>query len=299
MAEKNSNTLAFHLAEVKAGKRRFENSFQAIARMILENVNNIEKVVVNGKSTYDFKVFRAGQKHVIGMFDEINSFVSFVKDAAEGGSSSEMAFVLVGEPGNGKTFFGDTLCALYRHFVAQEGNRRYTFNFRHIDRLENYGKIRMIQSQTFEDPMILAMNLLPSKQENMVWLAKTAGFADDEVERFYASYRPLGACSDYILNDIECANGSLDEMLDFFEIVPSPLSESLGTIKGKYSAKDKIKSRRDMIGSNPSASPQPERPQQPVPVDLRAEPGPCGRRGHPFSDEIFKNMKDSCRSTSA
>ena len=44
------------------------------------------------------------------MYDEINSFVSFVKDAAEGGSSKEMAYVLVGEPGNGKTFFVDFLC---------------------------------------------------------------------------------------------------------------------------------------------------------------------------------------------
>jgi len=32
------------------------------------------------------------------MYDEINSFVSYVKDAAEGGSSKEMAYVLVGEP---------------------------------------------------------------------------------------------------------------------------------------------------------------------------------------------------------
>ncbi len=296
MAEKNANTLAFHLAEVKAEKRRFENSFQAVARMILENVSNIEKVVVNGKSTYDFKVFRMGSKHVIGMFDEINSFVSFVKDAAEGGSSSEMAFVLVGEPGNGKTFFVDTLCALYRHFVAQEGNRRYTFNFRHIDRLENYGKIRVIQSQTFEDPMILAMNLFPSKQENMEWLAKTAGFTDGEVEKFYASYRPLGACSDYILNDIRNAtNGSPGEMLDFFEIVPVPLSESLGTITGKYSAKDKITSSAvDLLGEESiQRLLHLSDPNNPYRFDLRR--GALARvagGGIHFSDEIFKNKKD-------
>lgn len=30
-------------------------------------------------------IFGLGRKHIIGMFDEINSFVSFVKDAAEGG----------------------------------------------------------------------------------------------------------------------------------------------------------------------------------------------------------------------
>ena len=62
--------------------------------------------MVNGKSTFDFRIFRESKKHIIGMYDEINSFVSFVKDASEGGSSKEMAFVLVGEPGNGKTFLG-------------------------------------------------------------------------------------------------------------------------------------------------------------------------------------------------
>ena len=102
------NSLVRHLEGVKEGSRCFENAFQGIARMILES--DIEKVVVNGKTTYDFSIFRTGKKHIIGMYDEINSFVSYVKDAAEGGSSKEMAYVLVGEPGNGKTFFIDYLC---------------------------------------------------------------------------------------------------------------------------------------------------------------------------------------------
>ena len=116
-----------HCMAVKKGERVFENAFQSVARLILES--NIDKVVVNAKTTYDFNIFRNGAKHVIGMYDEINSFVSFVKDAAEGGSSQEMAYVLVGEPGNGKTFFVDYLCAKYRNFLAQPENRRYTFRF--------------------------------------------------------------------------------------------------------------------------------------------------------------------------
>ena len=99
----NSNALHDHLTSVKEGRRCFENAFQSVSRMILES--DIQKVVVNGKTTYDFSIFRTGSKPVVGMYDEINSFVSYVKDAAEGGSSKEMAFVLVGEPGNGKTFF--------------------------------------------------------------------------------------------------------------------------------------------------------------------------------------------------
>ena len=67
-------TLNAHITQVKEGERNFENAFQSVARMILES--GFEKVTVNGKSTYDFKIFRNGKKHIVGMFDEINSFVS-------------------------------------------------------------------------------------------------------------------------------------------------------------------------------------------------------------------------------
>ena len=111
-----------HCTDVREGRRHFENAFQGVARMILEN--KIEKVVVNAKTTYDFNIFRNGSKHVIGMYDEVNSFVSYVKDAAENGSSKEMAFVLVGEPGNGKTFFVDFLCILSSHRCKQDVSDR-------------------------------------------------------------------------------------------------------------------------------------------------------------------------------
>ena len=121
MGSTNNSTLQHHLAAVKAGTRPFENAFCGVSRMILET--DIKKAVVNGKTTYDFSIFRTGKKHIIGMYDELNSFVSYVKDAAEGGSSKEMAYVLVGEPGNGKTFFVDFLCARYRSFLARPQNR--------------------------------------------------------------------------------------------------------------------------------------------------------------------------------
>ncbi len=116
----NKSTLDDHITRVISGERRFENVFQSISRMILADPAKIERVTVNGRSTYDFRVFRGRDKHIIGMFDEINSFVSFVKDASEGGSSGEMAFVLIGEPGNGKTFFVEFLCSKYRSFLAKE-----------------------------------------------------------------------------------------------------------------------------------------------------------------------------------
>jgi serine protein kinase len=291
---KNSSTLHQHMAAVKDGKLRFENAFQGVSRMILES--EIQKVVVNGKTTYDFKIFRNGSKHVIGMYDEINSFVSYVKDAAEGGSSKEMAFVLVGEPGNGKTFLVEFLASRYRGFLSREENRKYTFKFLGLDKLGNYGKISTIESQTYEDPMILAMNLFDDSEETKQYLARQVGFSDDDIEKLYENYRPLGACSGYIWNDIRnYCGGNIEEMLKFIEITPVPLTESLGTVTGKYPAKDKITSSAvDLLGEESI-----QRllhitdTNNPYRFDLRR--GALARvagGGIHFSDEIYKNKKD-------
>ena len=290
----NICTLRDHVAAVKEGSRRFENAFQGVARMILED--EIEKVVVNGKTTYDFRIFRTGKKHTIGMYDEINSFVSFVKDAAEGGSSKEMAYVLVGEPGNGKTFFVELLCAKYRNFLSIDANRRYTYRYVNMDRLGHYGRIATIESQTYEDPMILAMNLFEERDANIRFLTEQAGFSEKDLERAYDNYRPMGACSGYIWNDIRTyADGDLEEMLKYIEIIPVPMSESLGTVTGKYPAKDKITSSAvDLLGEESI-----QRllhitdTNNPYRFDLRR--GALARvagGGIHFSDEIFKNKKD-------
>ncbi len=295
MAEASSNsTLQGHIAAVKAGQRIFENVFQSVSRMILEGA--IEKVVVNGKTTYDFSIFRNGRKHIIGMYEEINSFVSYVKDAAEGGSSKEMAYVLVGEPGNGKTFFVDFLCARYRDFLQEDRNRRYTFQFVGIEKLGTYGRLNVIESQTYEDPMILAMNLYPTESESRRHLVEQYGFSAHEIETIFANYRPLGACSSYIWNDIRnYAGDDLDTLLKFIRIVPVPLTESLGTVTGKYAAKDKITSSAvDLLGEESI-----QRllhitdTNNPYRFDLRR--GALARvagGGIHFSDEIYKNKKD-------
>jgi len=294
MANSTNNTLHHHLTAVKDGKRTFENAFQSVARMILQS--EIEKVVVNGKTTYDFSIFRTGNKHIISMYDEINSFVSYVKDAAENGSSKEMAYVLVGEPGNGKTFFIEFLCDKYRSFLAEEKNRKYTFKFHNVDKLGSYGRITTIESQTYEDPMILAMSLFEKPDENRTFLAKQIGFSDNEIEKLYENYRPLGACSSYIWDDIRnFADGDINKMLEFVEIVRVPLIESMGTVTGKYPAKDKITSSAvDFLGEESI-----QRllhiadTNNPYRFDLRR--GALSRvagGGIHFSDEIFKNKKD-------
>jgi serine protein kinase len=294
MTTQNNRSLEFHLTAVKEGKRQWENAFQGVSRMILGG--DIEKVVVNGKTTYDFGIFRSGKKHLIGMYDEINSFVSFVKDAAEGGSSKEMAYVLVGEPGNGKTYFVEYLCSKYRSFLSIDENRKYTFRFTNTDKLNGYGRITTIESQTFEDPMILAMNLFEDPDSNRAFLSERIGFPDAAIDQLYENYRPLGACSGYIWNNIiEYTGGNIDEMLSFIDIVPVPLTESLGTVTGKYPAKDKITSSAvDLLGEESI-----QRllhitdTNNPYRFDLRR--GALARvagGGIHFADEIYKNKKD-------
>lgn len=283
-----------HIAAVKEGDRCFENVFQSVSRMILKA--GFERAVVNGRTTYDFNIFRSGRKHAIGMYDEINSFVSYVKDAAEGGSSKEMAFVLVGEPGNGKTFFVDFLCTQYRSFLSEEGNRRYTYRYVGLDQLGHYGRISVIDSQTYEDPIVLAMNLFESPADSRSYLAEMGNFSDAELDTLYENYRPLGACSGYIWNDIRnYCNGDLQQMLEFVQVIPVPMSESLGTVTGKYPAKDKITSSSvDLLGEESI-----QRllhitdTNNPYRFDLRR--GALARvagGGIHFSDEIFKNKKD-------
>lgn len=294
MNKKRVFALHEHLIAVKEGEKKFENAFQSVSRMILQD--EIEKIVVNGKSTYDFKIFRAHKKHIIGLYEEINSFVSYVKDAAEGGSSKEMAYVLVGEPGNGKTFFVEFLCGEYRRFLSQEQNRKFTFRFKFLDQVGNYGKILSVESQTYEDPVVLAMNLVENKDENKALLAKWIGFSDKQIEDMYDNYRPLGACSAYIWNDIvNHTGGNLEEALNFIEVLPVPLLESMGTVTGKYPAKDKITSSAvDLLGEESI-----QRllhitdTNNPYRFDLRR--GALARvagGGIHFSDEIFKNKKD-------
>ncbi len=283
-----------HCLEVRDGRRRFENAFQGVARLILEN--KIEKVVVNARTTYDFNIFRNGSKHVIGMYDEINSFVSFVKDAAENGSSKEMAFVLVGEPGNGKTFLVEFLCAAYRAFLSKPENRKYTFRFNSMDQLGSYGRIKSIESQTYEDPMILAMNLFDTPQENKAFLASEFGFNGAAIDKLYQNYRPMGACSAYIWNDIRNKfDGDLAKMLSLVDIIPVPLAESLGTVTGKYPAKDKITSSAvDLLGEESiQRLMHIADTNNPYRFDLRR--GALARvagGGIHFADEIYKNKKD-------
>ena len=200
-------------------------------------------------------------------------------------------------PETGKPFSFDFLCARYRDFLATPGNRKYTFQFNeHGSSLAATAESSSIESQTYEDPMILAMNLCESPDENRAFLSERSGFSDSQIESLYENYRPLGACSGYIWNDIRVlTGGNMEEMLNCVRIVPVPLTESLGTVTGKYPAKDKITSSAvDLLGEESiQRLLHVTDTNNPYRFDLRR--GALARvagGGIHFSDEIFKNKRD-------
>ncbi len=290
-----AETLENHLTEVKEGRRHFENVFQSLSRMILGGPDSVQKITVNGKPTFDFEIFRRGPKHLIGMFDETNEFVSYVKDAAEGGSSKETAFVLIGEPGNGKTFFGDYLSDAYRKFTSMPENQRFTFRFTGLSELGHYGNLQEIESQTFEDPMILALNLFESQNESLEFLSRF-GFNDSQIQFFLKNYRPLGACSDRILTELrEFCGGDIEKIKQHLQVVKVPISQNSGILTGKYPAGDKITSSKiDLLGDGSlTRLLQLEEGDHPYYYDLRE--GALARvagGGIHFADELFKNKVD-------
>jgi serine protein kinase len=193
------------------------------------------------------------------------------------------------------TMLVEYICTSYRNFLQQDENLRYTFKFVNLSNLGSYGKIPYIESQTYEDPMILAMNLFSKKSDNIEFLQKNFGFSDSEITTLYKNYRPLGACTSFVLKDMFEHYEDLNTVLDNIKIISVPLVESFGTVTGKYPAKDKITSSSvDLLGEESI-----QRllhiadTSNPYRFDLRR--GALARvagGGIHFSDEIFKNKKD-------
>lgn len=291
----NVKTLNMYLEELHQGKHHFENVFESMARMIFDDHDKIRSVIVNGKTAYDFMKFRSGKKHIIGMYEVINNFVAFIKDAAETGESKEMAFVLVGEPGNGKTFFVDYLSTMYRSFVSIPENNKYTYRFHIPEGLEGYGAIKVIESQTYEDPVILAMNLQGSEETGKEYLDKL-GFSSYQIDKYFDNYRPLGADSEYILSDmLNYFDGNMEKVLEHIDVIKIPISSTLGTITGKYPAKDKLTSSGvDLVGEESiQRLLHISNPNNPYRFDLRRGAlARVGNGGIHFADEIFKNKTD-------
>ncbi len=289
----DSGKLTFHIKKVLAKERVFETAAQSACRMILEKP--IEKKMRGGKIVYDYIFFREGKKHIVGWYDEINQFVNFIKNAAEGGSAAEMAIVFVGEPGNGKTFFITYICDKYREFVAKPENRRFTFKFIGLDQALGYDlKVAEMDSITFEDPMILAMNLFEDIKDSRKFLAKE-GFEDEALEALYSGRRPLGASTEYLLRKLMSKyGGDVQKVLEHIRVNPVPMMESLGTTTGKYQSKDKITSSAvDLLGEESLQRMLYLPLGDPNIFDLqRGALARVAGGGIHFSDEMFKNKTD-------
>ncbi len=287
-------TLAEHVKAFQSGERTFENASQGVSRMILEKP--VVKINDCGSTKFDYTIFREGKKHIVGLYNEINSFVHFVKDAAEGGTSAEMMFVLIGDVGTGKTFFFIRLCELYRNFLRQEQNRKYTFRFVNLEEIDAYKNFKFIESQTYEDPMVLAMNLLESPNESKEYLCKVLGLSDANLEKVHENYRYLGADSAYILNDIrEYAGGDINKMLKHIQIVPIPIDESTGVITALFPANEKTSSSAaDLKGAESTKRLfKLEDDNHPYNIDLRCGAIAATACGGIFvKDEFFKHKKD-------
>lgn len=288
------NSLLDHGSLVANEDRSFENVFESISRMVFER--GVNKINDRGRKILDYQLFREGPRPIIKMYNTINDLVHFVKNGAEGGATKEMGFALIGEPGCGKTNLVNFLMNSYRQFLIEPRNRRYTFRFTNLETLGGYGNIKELESQTYEDPMILLMNLFEDKDENIKILKNKCEFSQEKIDKVYLNYRPLGADSEYILNQIrESCDYDLDRMLQYIKVVPVPISSSKDTITSEFMPKDKITaSGVDLLGEEDTKKMlHIEDPNNPAKLNLRkGAVAPAAGGGIHFADEIFRNKRD-------
>jgi serine protein kinase len=210
-----------------------------------------------------------------------------------------MAYVLVGEPGNGKTFFVEYLCSLLPRSSWPAGNRKYTFRFKNLDKLGHYGKItdhRVPDLRGPHDPGHEPVRR-PRAKPRPTWPARSASPTSRSrpCTTTTGPWAPAAATSG-TTSATTTRTAISKRCWSFVEIISRcPLTESLGTVTGKYPAKDKITSSAvDLLGEESI-----QRllhitdTNNPYRFDLRR--GALARvagGGIHFSDEIFKNKKD-------
>jgi len=137
---------------------------------------------------------------------------------------------------------------------------------------------------------------LGTSTEEIIFLISSSSCGEKEIDGFYTDYRPLGACTEFIWNDIRAyCDGDIEKMLGFVRVVPVPIAESLGTVTGKYSARDKItSSATDLLGEE-DLSRLLNLSDTSNPYKYNVRRGAIARvagGGIHFSDELFKNKKD-------
>ncbi|MFP4656897.1 MAG: serine protein kinase PrkA [Candidatus Woesearchaeota archaeon] len=287
-----------HIEKVAKDERRFENVYRSVSRMMLEGKDRVKTISVNGMPMQDYSFFREGKEPIVGMYDEINRLVNFFVDGANSPQSRKQGFVFIGRPGNAKTHLIKKLGNEYLNFLSHPGNERYTIRFNRLDELDGeYGDIAFRESETFEDPMILAMNLFPDLDDSIAYMKKKE-IGEEKIEDFMQDYRSLNPASERMLLDIlERNDGDPEKALSegFIDVVKVPLARNTGNIFTEYKATDekgadmrKLTGKKDMILEMKVRD-----KSNPVVNSLRS--GSLARSaggGIHFSDEQFKNPPD-------
>ncbi len=294
-------TLHDYYAAVASGQKRFENVFQALERMIFDRPNAFERISVCGEDVYDYQVFFFFFRHPVESYRVIEELVTFIRSAARFGPSRDQAFVIFGEPGNGKTNLVTFLMKKYVQFLHQPGNEKYTFVFVNLDHFKMgeeklFGGLTSLESQTYEDPMILLMNWYSHSDDAKELMAKF-GFSEADIERHWRNYRPLGADSDYLVDLIrEEVDGDFEEALKrFIRLSPIRISGSQGIMVGKLTAKDKYTANASELVGRPSVLRMMHIKETDCPLLIDVRAGCLARvagGGIHFADELFKHTED-------
>ena len=294
----NPIVLREHVQHVAHGTVRFQNAYESVYEMILNGGH--ETKIVNGQPKTDFKIFRQGNRPMVGMYNEIMSLVSYIKNGAENGPAREMAFVIIGEAGNGKTTLIEYLCDKYREHVSMPANQRFTFRFTGLDneKFDNAFGLANMESQTFEDPMILAMNLFSEKEKNIAFL-QSCGMNEEQIDCAMKKYRPLGACTEYnftrMIEQTALSDNDILRLVDeHVRVVPVKIGANSGILTGKFSPLDKQNSTSaDLIGNIDVQRTLLLDPENPYTFNLRIGAlarSACG--GIHLADEYFRNKPD-------
>jgi len=133
-----------YIKKVKNREIRFENAHERLSRMVGEDWPKYRK------SEYaDF------------MNNIWANFSMRVRDCP---------WLVVTDPGHNACGPIDYLCDQYAEFSAKPENRRFTFRFVDLEFSDHYRDMQFIQSETFEDPMLLALNFFDDWDSNKDFL---------------------------------------------------------------------------------------------------------------------------------
>lgn len=239
-----SESLQYHVEEFKKRNRIFVDAFRGMERVLGSGL--LEKVPGLNKDHPSYELY-------IRRIERLSKYVQCVLG---GVIPKESVFLISGPARSGKDFFCRALRHAFITFFQQPKNQKYTFEFIGLEKLGLGCGHDTVTSQTYEDPMILAMNLVWPPEENKDLLTKKFRLPADEVESlyhrcpYYKPPRPLGSYSCYLWQWIKESVGyDIDKALDHIQIVPVRPLVTNGVLSTNHCLRDELlQSPSDLIG---------------------------------------------------